>query len=103
MRLPALLSLVALAACASISPEARLRAGLMEAGLGLRQSACMAERMADKLSLLQLRRMSSLKNLRGDRARGMSVDRLLYNLRSLEDPEIIAVTSSAALRCAIGG
>lgn len=103
MRFLALLPLAALAACASISPEARLRTGLIDAGLGQRQSTCMAERMVDKLSLLQLRRIASLKNLNRDRLPRMSVERLLYNLRSLEDPEIVAVTTRAALGCAISG
>ena len=103
MRLHLLLPFIVLAACASISPEARLRTGLIDAGLGPRQSGCMAERMVDKLSLLQLKRISSLKNLNRDKMRHMSLERLLYNLRSLEDPEIIAVPTRAALGCAISG
>lgn len=96
-----ILPLLALSACAT--PETRLRTGLMNAGLGANQSACMADRMVDKLSLLQLRRISSLKNFQKDRLRDMSIDRFLHNIRSLEDTEILKVTTRAALGCAISG
>jgi hypothetical protein len=91
--------LLALSACAT--PEARLRTGLMNAGLSSGQSACMADRMVDKLSLIQLRRIASLKNFQKERIRDMSIDRFLHNIRSLEDSEILAVTTRAALSCAI--
>ena len=94
---------LALAGCASSIPETRLRAGLVEAGLSKRQSACMADRMNDRLSLIQLRRLASLKNLNREALPGMSTERFLRNVRSLKDPEIIAVTTRAALACAIGG
>ena len=42
-----------LGGCAT--PETRLRTGLNNAGLSKAMSACMAERMVDRLSLLQLR------------------------------------------------
>lgn len=96
-----LLPVLALTACAT--PEARLRTGLMDAGFGRNQSACMAERMVDKLSLLQLRRIASLKNFAKDDVRDMSIDRFLHNIRSLKDPEILTVTTRAALGCAISG
>lgn len=93
------LPLVALLGCAT--PETRLRTGLMNAGLSAGQSACMADRMVNKLSLLQLRRIASLRNFGRERIGDMSVDRFLHNIRSLEDTEILAVTTRAALSCAI--
>jgi hypothetical protein len=102
MRMPLLSAVAAtlvLSACAT--PETRLRNGLVNAGLSKGQSACMADRMVDKLSLLQLKRISSLGNFRDERLRDMSLDRFLYNIRSLEDPEILAVTTKAGLSCAI--
>jgi hypothetical protein len=98
-RLSLILPILALAACAS--PETRLRSGLMNAGLGKRQSACMADRMVDRLSLIQLRRIASLRNFQKDRIGDMTVDRFLHNVRSLEDTEILTVTTRAALSCAI--
>jgi hypothetical protein len=97
------LPLAALSACASTSPEARLRTGLVNAGLSYNQSECMAERMAGKLSLSQLRRISSLRNFGRERVGDMTVDRFLYNLRALNDGEILTVTTRAALGCAISG
>lgn len=88
-------------ACATVSPESRLRKGLMEAGLSPRMSACMASDMVDRLSILQLRRLSSLASLRNSDMGKMSVDRLLYKIRALEDPQIFVVASKAALRCSI--
>lgn len=85
----------ALAACAT--PEARLRTGLVNAGVPPYMAGCMAERMTDRLSLMQLRRMSDLPRAReaGD------VDTFLHNVRALRDPEIIGVTAAAAARCAL--
>lgn len=95
----ALALFAALGACAT--PESRLTTGLMKAGLSRSQSECMAGRMVDRLSLLQLKRISSLGNFERDRVRDMTVDRFLYNIRSLNDPEILAVTTRAGLSCAI--
>jgi hypothetical protein len=90
-----------LSACATVSPESRVRAGLMDAGLSPRMAACMAERMVDRLSLMQLRRLQSLASLRKSHMEDMTVDSFLYKVRALEDPEIFSVTSKAALICAI--
>jgi hypothetical protein len=85
-----------LASCAT--PEARLRAGLIEAGLTPPLAGCMAERMVDRLSLLQLRRIADLPAARGSD----SVAQFLHRVRALRDPEILAITSAAAARCAVG-
>ncbi|WP_150291933.1 hypothetical protein [Sphingobium estronivorans] len=90
-----------LASCATVSPESRVRAGLIDAGISPRMAGCMAERMADRLSIGQLRRLQSLASLRKSHMGDMTVDRFLYKVRALDDPEIFAVTSKAALICAI--
>ncbi|HEX7876494.1 MAG TPA: hypothetical protein VF489_07895 [Sphingobium sp.] len=89
-----------LSSCATVSPESRVRAGLIEAGVSPRMAACMAERMVDRLSLIQLRRIQSLASLRKSRIEDMTIDRFLYKVRALEDPEIFTVTSKAAIVCA---
>jgi hypothetical protein len=94
-----LLALLSITACAT--PQSRLESGLVSAGLSKKTSACMAERMIDRLSLLQLKRLSSLGNFKDERLGSMSLDRFLYNVRSLEDPEILSVTTKAGLSCAI--
>ena len=83
-----------LVACAT--PEARLRTGLVNAGLSEPMAACVAERMVDRLSLMQLRRIGDLPYARGER----SVAGFLHRVRALRDAEILAVSSSAAAICA---
>ena len=90
-----------LSACTTVSPESRLRAGLVDAGLSPHMAGCMAARMADRLSIMQLRRLQSLASLRKSHMADMTVDHFLYKVRALEDPEIFGVTSKAALICAI--
>lgn len=80
-------------------PEARLRAGLIDAGLSSPLSACMAERMVDRLNLAQLRRMGDLPRARD----AVTMDRFLRRVRALGDPEIWTVTSTSAAICAVSG
>ncbi len=98
-RLVSAFCLFLLASCAT--PEKRLEAGLREAGLSKRQSACMADRMAGKLSMGQLIKIRSLGNLRDERIRDVGMKRFLRNIRALEDPEIVAITTKAAVGCAL--
>lgn len=84
-----------------IQSTARLQAGLERAGLSPPMSSCVAIRMTDQLSLAQLRRIGALGNLRDDAIAGMSVERFLYNIRSLGDAEILAVASTSAAACAL--
>lgn len=80
------------------TPETRLRTGLVDAGVSPPLAACMAGRMVDRLSLLQLRRMSDLPDAR----EAQSIDQFLRSVRALRDPEILTVTTAAAARCAVG-
>jgi len=90
---------LALSACAT--PETRVRTALMDAGLSKPVAACMADRMVDRLSLIQLNKLSSLKKLRGQDMRKVTVDEFLRRTRSLQDPEILGVVSSSGLICAV--
>jgi hypothetical protein len=93
---PLLLIALSLSACAV--PEDRLRTGLVNAGLPRPLAACMAERMVDRLSLAQLMRIADLPRAR----EAESVDKFLRRIRSLGDPEIVAVATSSAALCATG-
>ena len=73
----------------------------MDAGLSKPISACMADRMVDRLSLIQLNKLSGLKKLRGQDMRKLSVDEFLKRTRSLQDPEILSVVTSSGLICAV--
>jgi hypothetical protein len=98
--LPALAAL-ALAGCATVSPEARVRSKLIEAGLAPPVAACMAGRMVDQLSIGQLKRLQSLGGLARHDMRRMSVDELAQRLRALRDPEIVSVVLRAGIGCSI--
>lgn len=95
-----LLPLLGLAAC-STTPEMKVRNSLMKAGLSAPMASCMAERMVDRLSLVQLRRLSSLSSLKERDVREMTIDEFIYRTRALQDPEILQVVTSSGLRCAI--
>ena len=97
--LPVLALALVLAGCAT--PETRLRTGLRNAGLSKAMSACMAERMVDRLSLVQLRRLSALGSLKDKRIADLSLDQFLRKVRALKDPEILAVSTSSAAICAL--
>jgi hypothetical protein len=90
---PLLAILALLPACAV--PEARLRAGLVKAGLPPPLAACMAERMVDRLSLIQLGRMADLPRAR----RAVSATEFLHRVRALRDPQILSITASSAAVC----
>jgi hypothetical protein len=79
-------------------PEARLRAGLVNAGLPPPLAACMAGRMADRLSLMQLRRIGDLPRAR----ESVSIAEFLHRVRALGDSRILGVSSSSAALCATG-
>lgn len=91
-----LAALLALSACAI--PEARLRRGLQNAGLSRPMAACMAQRMADRLSLIQLRRIGDLPYA----SSSVSVSEFLHRIRALGDAQILGVSTSAAALCAVG-
>jgi uncharacterized lipoprotein YmbA len=98
-QLVAIASVLALSACAT--PETRVRTALMDAGVSKPIATCMADRMVDRLSLIQLNKLSGLKKLRGQNMRKITVDELLKRTRSLQDPEILGVVTSSGLICAV--
>ena len=95
-RLAVLAVIPLVSACAT--PESRLRNGLIEAGLSEPIAGCMAERMVDRLSLMQLRRLADLKHA----GRAESLEAWLHRVRALRDPEIWTITTRAAALCATG-
>ncbi len=92
---------VALSLSACATPETRVRTALIDAGLSKPIASCMADRMVDRLSLIQLNRLSGLKKLRGQDMRKVTVDEFLKRTRSLQDPEILGVVTSSGLICAV--
>ncbi len=99
MRFALILPLLALSACAT--PESRVRTALLDAGLSKPVSACMAQRMVDRLSLGQLQKLSKLSALRDTRIKELTVGEFMKNIRALGDPKILSVVTTAGLGCAI--
>jgi hypothetical protein len=91
--------LVLVSACAS--REARVRSALLNAGLPPPAADCMAEQMADRLSISQLRRLQDIGALRGERLEELTVAEFVERARALNDPEMLGVLSVASVGCAI--
>lgn len=95
---PAALALaIAAGACAPAKlAEGRVRSALVDAGLSDANAACMAERMTDRLSIGQLKRLEALQGP----MRGMAD--YIAAVRRLGDAQLLGVTTSAAALCASG-
>ena len=102
MRHFALLAFLTLAACAQPF-QGRVAGRLAEAGLPRPMAECMAGRWVDRLSVLQLRKISGLaEDLRRERGeRRLTVGRFVERVRQVDDPEIFEVVSRSAVACAL--
>jgi hypothetical protein len=90
-------TLLALAACSpSKLAYGQVRSALLDAGLSERNSACMAERMTDRLSIGQLQKLKQLKGTK------RSLFDYAAAVRRVGDDEAIEVTASSAALCATG-
>jgi hypothetical protein len=98
---PLLAAALLLSACTTVSPEARIRTRLVEVGLDRDVAACMAERLVDKLSMNQLRKLSSLSKLGNADLRTMTIEEFFHKTRALGDPKILRVVTKAGIGCAI--
>ena len=92
-----LIAAALLAACApSKLAYGQVKSAMIEAGLSEANSACMASRLTDRLSLIQL---GKLRQLKGEK-------RTLFDyvaaVRKVGDAEAIKVTASSAALCASG-
>jgi hypothetical protein len=94
----ALLPLV-LAGCAT--PESRIRNSLVQAGLPKPVAGCMAGRMVDRLSLVQLNKLRGLSKLQDKKVRELSIEEFVKRTKALQDPEILSVVTSSGVICAI--
>ena len=91
------LALAALAACTpSKLAYGQVKSAMIDAGLSDSTAACMANRMTNQLSLIQL---NKLKRLKGS---NRSLGQFLSAVRRVGDPEAIEVTASSAALCSTG-
>lgn len=99
---PALLvPAVALVLAGCATPETRIRTALIDAGLSKPVAACMADRMVDRLSLMQLNKLRGLQKLKDKKASRITIDEFVRRTKALQDPEILGVVSSSGVICAI--
>ncbi len=90
-------SLLSLSACAT--PETKIKNALVDKGLSERVASCMAGRMVDKLSTGQLLKIRKLEKFEKKDPGDISANQFVKYTRALQDPKIIAVTTSSALVC----
>jgi hypothetical protein len=96
-QLPLLVAMLALAACSpSKLAYGTVKSALSDAGLSEANSACMAERMTDRLTIGQLRKLQQLK---GERR---TLGDYVAAVRRVGDAEALSVTASSAALCATG-
>ena len=92
----AVLMAIATSGCISKLAYGRVRSALSEAGLSDANAACMADRMTDKLTILQLRKLQALQ---GEKR---SLSDYVAAVRKVGDPEVLAVTATSAAVCTTG-
>jgi len=73
--------------------QQQVRSAFAEAGMSDDAAACMGRRLAERLSLLQLHKLSEL---RGEKH---GVHGLVKAVRRMDDPQVVAVTGKSALLC----
>jgi hypothetical protein len=99
---PLLLPALALLAGCAVTPEQRVNAALRDAGVPPRVASCMAERMAARLSIEQLKELKRLAALR-EPGESTGPKHILRSVEAIGDPEILRVTTRAAIGCYIAG
>ena len=87
---------LALGGCVAKLAEGRVRSALVASGLSDANAACMAERMTDRLSIGQLRKLQALQGPK------RSLSDYVYAVRKVGDRQLIEVTAGAAVLCASG-
>jgi hypothetical protein len=92
-----------LAGCSTLSPEARVRDKLIEAGVKPHMATCLADKLVRKLSRPELEELARVAKLPREHPGAMSFDELSDRLRALDNPHIVNVVTRAGLGCAIAG
>ena len=82
--------------------EVNVRRGLINAGLSPDMATCMARPMTEKLTVRQLMQLNSLGKVGLQAQRTENYDALIERIRAMRDPQILRVTTAAAIDCAFG-
>lgn len=83
--------------------ERSVEVALVEAGVPQEQAACMAPRMAERLTTEQLRKLENVAPQDGEAVLPRDTGEALARIRRVDDPEAVEVTVRAAAACAFGG
>ena len=89
-----------LTGCVQKIAENRVEIALMKAGLSRGNATCMAERMVDRLTIKQLRKLEALRGKKGEPIRPRTLRQFVERVRGVGDAEVLAVTTSSAALCA---
>lgn len=83
--------------------EWRVRAALVEAGVGERRAECMAARMTERLTPAQLWRLrQGMAAQQGEPNEGYGIGELVKRIERVNDGEAVAVLTTSAGLCALG-
>ena len=91
--------LLVVAGCAT--PAQRIAAKLGEYGVPPGQARCMGERLQDRLSTSQLKRLGELASLNKDRVGQMSINDIARQLSDARDSAVAIEVVRAGIGCAI--
>ena len=83
--------------------ESRIEGELVARGLPQPMAECMAGRMAQRLTVPQLRKLEALRAEEGEADVPLTMPEFLERVRRVGDPEVIEVTATSAAVCAFGG
>lgn len=83
--------------------EDRLEEKFVARGLPQPMAGCLAGRMAERLSVSQLRKLERLQAEEGEADIPLGVVELLERVRRVDDPEVVEVAASSAAFCAFSG
>ena len=96
-RIVLLIALFAASGCVQQIKESRVKSALTEGGLSEPLAACMAHRMAAKMSIRQLRSLQKV-----NATRGRTISEFVSALRQNGDADAVEVTLSSAALCKTG-
>jgi hypothetical protein len=83
--------------------EMQVKGALVQSGLGEKRAECMAERMVDRLTIVQLWKLrQGMAALPGEPEEGYGLGELIKRLARVDDGEAVAVLTTSAGLCAIG-
>ncbi|WP_156255579.1 hypothetical protein [Sandarakinorhabdus oryzae] len=90
---------ILLSACAT--PAQRITSNLTQLGVPPGQAQCMGQRLGQRLSFGQLRRLQELTSIRAERLQRMSIREIANKLSDERDPGLVAEFLRAGVGCLI--